>query len=184
MELEAIFDRLRIQERDRDEILEGWPAPRDAETARRLADAYEVVARDMGGYGPLELPSPPPGSSATARHFYVYVFLALLQVVRAYHREHDVPDDIAWSTLADLGRNLARDRVLFGVGGLRTSGWLTLHFRGAIYELGRLQYNRMTIRAAHVANEFREGEHAVGIHIPESGRRLTPEACDTSLVQA
>ena len=41
----------------------------------------------------------------------------------------------------------------------------------------------MNIRAAHVADAFREGEPTLGIHIPESGP-LTPEACDDSLAQA
>jgi len=76
-----------------------------------------------------------------------------------------------------------RDRLLLGDGGLRTSGWLTLHFRGSIYQLGRLQFNRMQVRAAHVAEAFREGDGALGIHIPESGP-LTVEACDDSFAQA
>jgi hypothetical protein len=41
----------------------------------------------------------------------------------------------------------------------------------------------MNVRAAHVADAFREGDPALGIHIPESGP-LTPEACADSLAQA
>jgi hypothetical protein len=41
----------------------------------------------------------------------------------------------------------------------------------------------MDVRAAHVADPFRDGEPALGIHIPESGP-LTPEACDDSFAQA
>jgi hypothetical protein len=66
---------------------------------------------------------------------------------------------------------------------LRTSNWLTLHFRGSIYQLGRLQFNRMNVRAAHVADAFHEGEPALGVHIPESGP-LSPEAVDDSLARA
>jgi len=44
--------------------------------------------------------------------------------------------------------------------------WLTLHARGAVYELGRLHHHR--------------GEGAISLHIPESGP-LTPEVIDASL---
>jgi hypothetical protein len=54
--------------------------------------------------------------------------------------------------------------------------WLTLHVRGGIYELGRLQYQR----GAH-----REGPdgRALALHIPRSGP-LTPESCDASFQHA
>jgi hypothetical protein len=139
--------------------------------------------RDLGGVAPLELPGPSGASASLERYFFVYVYLAALADVRRFHASRRIPDDISWATLSDLGRNLARDRLLLGDGGLRTSGWLTLHFRGSIYELGRLQYNRMRVRAAHVADAFREGQDALGIHIPESGP-LTPEACGDSLARA
>jgi hypothetical protein len=184
MHVPAIFERLAIPQQDRAEIVAGWPSPEnDPRIWRSLGDAYDALVSDMGGFAVLELPHPGTESTPTARYFSVYVFLAALADVRRYHAQRGIPEDISWATLSDLGRNLARDRLLFGDRGLRTSGWLTLHFRGAIYELGRLQYNRMTVRAAHVANAFRDGAPAVGIHIPESGP-LTPEACGESLAQA
>ena len=182
-EIGGIFERLAIVERDRLEILEGWPSAEDRETADRLAQAYDVIAGDMGGYTWLELPTAPAGLGPTARYFYVYIFLARLPLVRAYHRSHGIPDDVAWSTLADLGRNLARDRLLMGDGGLRTSGWLTLHFRGSIYGLGRLQYNRRDRTRAHLGEGLGDGDHALGVHIPESGP-LTPALCDESFASA
>jgi hypothetical protein len=44
--------------------------------------------------------------------------------------------------------------------------WLTLHVRGGVYELGRLQHHR--------------GGGTIGLHIPEAGP-LAPEAIDASL---
>src|SRR2546423_13731537 len=117
------------------------------------------------------------------RYFFVYVYLAALADVRRFHARRGIPDDISWATLSDLGRTLKRDRLLLGDGGLRTSGWLTLHFRGALYELGRLQFNRMTVRAAHVSDALRDGDPAIGIHMPETGP-LTAAACDDALRQA
>jgi GNAT domain-containint protein/N-acyltransferase family protein len=192
--LPAIFERLAIGEQDQQEILAAWPSPeRDREIWRSLERAYEVLVNDLGGLEVLRLPGAPAPSGARTpsavestpleRYFFVYVFLAALADVRRFHVKRRIPDDVSWATLSDLGRNLVRDRQLLGDGGLRTSGWLTLHFRGSIFELGRLQFNRMKVRAAHVADAFLEGAPALGIHIPESGP-LTPESCDDSFAQA
>jgi GNAT domain-containint protein/N-acyltransferase family protein len=182
--LPAIFERLAIDEEDRREIRDAWPSrENDPDTWQRLERAYRTLVDDIGGFAPLELAGPSVESTPLGRYFFVYVYLAALADVRRLHRQRGIPDEISWATLADLGRNLKRDRLLLGDGGLRTSGWLTLHFRGAIYQLGRLQFNRMNVRAAHVADAFSEGDPALGIHIPESGP-LTPEACDDSFAQA
>jgi hypothetical protein len=182
--LPAIFERLAIDERDREEILAAWPSPEtDPATWRALDSAHATLVNDLGGVEPLELPGLATDRTPLGRYFFVYVYLAALADVRRFHAQRRIADDISWATLADLGRNLKRDRLLLGDGGLRTSGWLTLHFRGSIYQLGRLQFTRMNVRAAHVADAFHAGEPALGIHIPESGS-LTPEACDDSLAQA
>jgi hypothetical protein len=182
--LPAIFERLAIAQEDQQEILAAWPSPEsNSEIWRSLEVAYETLVEDLGGFASLELPRPSVESTPMGRYFFVYVYLAALADVRRFHRQRGIPDQVSWATLADLGRNLIRDRLLLGDGGLRTSGWLTLHFRGALYQLGRLQFNRMNVRAAYVADVFREGDPALGIHIPESGP-LTPEACADSLAQA
>jgi GNAT-like C-terminal domain/N-acyltransferase N-terminal domain len=182
--LPTIFERLAIAREDQNEILAAWPSPdTDPTTWSALERAHATLVGDLGGFAPLELPGPAVESTPLGRYFFVYVYLAALADVRRFHAKRRVPDEISWATLADLGRNLKRDRALLGDGGLRTSGWLTLHFRGAIYQLGRLQFNRTSVRAAHVAGAFREGEPAIGIHIPESGP-LTPDSCDDSFAQA
>ncbi len=179
--LPAIFERLAIALEDQQEILAAWPSPdMDSEIWGSLERAYDTLVRDIGGTAALQLPGPSGESTPIGRYFFVYVYLAALADVRGFHKQRGIPDEISWATLADLGRNLVRDRLLLGDGGLRTSGWLTLHFRGALYELGRLQFNRLNERSAH---SFRTGDPAFGVHIPESGP-LTPEACDDSLAQA
>lgn len=99
----------------------------------------------------------------------MYAYLALVDVVRGYHRDHGVPDDVSWLTLADLGRNLAIDRRMNREGWPVMQSWLTLHARGGVYELGRLQHHR--------------GVGAIGLHIPDAGP-LTPEAIEASLDKA
>ncbi len=191
--LPAIFERLAISEEDREEILAAWPSPEaEPDAWRSLHLAYDALVADMGGVAVLDLPGPAVVTTPMGRYFFVYVYLAALADVRRFHKQRDIPDDISWATLSDLGRNLVRDRLLLGDGGLRTSNWLTLHFRGSIYQLGRLQFNRMNVRAAErewlasappwVAEAFREGQPALGIHIPESGP-LTPQSSDDAFAR-
>jgi hypothetical protein len=182
--LSGIFARLAIHDLDREEILAAWPSPEvDPEMWHALELAYRALIKDMGGFAVLDLPGPSVESTPRGRYFFVYVYLAALADVRRFHAKRGIPHDVSWATLADLGRNLERDRLLLGDGGLRTSRWLTLHFRGSIYELGRLQFNRLNVPAAAVADAFREGDPALGVHIPESGP-LTPDECDMALAQA
>jgi hypothetical protein len=182
--LPAIFERLAIALEDQREILAAWPSPEtEPATWKSLGRAYETLVKDIGGFAPLELPGPSVEATAMGRYFFVYVYLAALADVRRFHVQRRIPDEISWATLSDLGRNLVRDRSLLGDGGLRTSGWLMLHFRGSLYQLGRLQFNRREPTRARVPDAPGESEAALGIHIPESGP-LTGEACDDSFARA
>ncbi|HEV8535294.1 MAG TPA: acyltransferase domain-containing protein [Candidatus Limnocylindria bacterium] len=181
----AVLDELGVERRDAAEIIAAWPGPvRDSELWWLLERAYHLLVRDIGGIDVLRAPSLPGSFGAAGRFFWTYVFLAALGDVREYHERRGIPREVSDTTLADLGRNLSRDRRLFGEGGLRTHGWLTLHFRGAIYELGRLQFNRMHVRATETGpGGPREGDHALGVHIPEGGQ-LASASCDASFGRA
>ena len=167
----AILGRLAVHPDDVAEIMAGWPDPGSAlwtpELCWLLDRSIALLSADLGGYGWLP-PGPelPRERGPAWRHLYVYVYLAMVDVVRAYHRDHGIADDVSWRTLADLGRNLAVDRRMNGEGWPVMQSWLTLHARGAVYELGRLQYQR--------------GESNLDLHIPEAGP-LTPEAVTKSL---
>jgi hypothetical protein len=164
----GVLDRLAVAPDDAAEILagrpsEGWPE----ELSWLFGRVVARVRADLGGSRWL-VPGPwlPRDRGPAWKHFYVYVYLALLEDALAYHARHDVPEAVSWTTLADLGRNLAIDRRMNGDGWPVMLQWLTLHVRGAIYELGRLQFHR-------------NPGHALSLHIPRSGP-LTPEACDES----
>ncbi len=122
--------------------------------------------------------------------FFVNVFVATLPYTRRYHRERGIPDEVARATLADLGRNVRVNRKRYGEGGLETSNWLMLHFRGMIYQLGRLQFERAGTSDAIVQAARARGEEAstddlaLSIHIPDFLGPMTPEACDASIAAA
>lgn len=60
----------------------------------------------------------------------MYAYLALVNLVTRYHRDHGIAGTVSWVTLADLGRNLAIDRRMHREGWPVMQSWLTLHARG------------------------------------------------------
>ncbi|GIJ56275.1 acyltransferase domain-containing protein [Virgisporangium aurantiacum] len=170
----AILDRLAVRPDDAAEIMAGWPDPDSplwTPELRWLLDrSIALVRADLGGRDWLP-PGPelPRDRGPAWRHLYVYAYLALVNVVLNYHRDHGVADAVSWATLADLGRNLAVDRRMNREGWPVMQAWLSLHWRGAVYELGRLQHHRGGA-----------GSRVVDLHIPESGP-MTPAAVDASL---
>jgi len=121
------------------------------------------------------------------RYFYVHVFTAALPQVQRYFDSRGIPQDIAQATLADLGRNVRVHRKREGIGGLGVAWWLMLHFRGMIYQLGRLQFERTELgdRGADGAAEMgvtaSPEERVLSIHIPDFLGPMTPAACDASI---
>lgn len=192
-----------------------------AEALARLgcsaSDVYEVVAslpdpqsspalwwllkrchkRIMLTMGDPKAPDPfwpklPEGLGSPGRCFYLHVFLAVLSEIRSWHDEEGIPEEISWATLADLGRHVAIHRRVKGGTGIDVPWWMTLHLRGLLYELGRLQYRPFYIgvgspdpwyseaEATSRGLGFRYGDAALDLHIPE-GMPLSPGACDGSL---
>jgi hypothetical protein len=170
----ALLDWLGVRPDDAAEIMAGWPDPGSplwTPELRWLLDrSIALIRADLGGHGWLP-PGPelPRERGPAWRHLYVYAYMALVDVVTGYHHDHGIAGAVSRATLADLGRNLAIDRRMHGEGWPVMQSWLTLHARGGVYELGRLQYQR--------------GSTAIGLHIPESGP-ITPQAVTASLDEA
>lgn len=150
-----LLDRLAFADDDARDLLAAEPTDEE----QRLVESRRGALARAGDW-PFDEAAP---------WLHVRTFLAALPRVRQLHRTRGVADDVSWATLSDLGRHTAIDRRLHGSGGLRNAHWISLHFSGGIYELGRLQF------------EPRADE--LSIHIPASGP-LTPVACDESLARA
>ncbi|HEY4389058.1 MAG TPA: acyltransferase domain-containing protein [Ktedonobacteraceae bacterium] len=196
-EVDDLFARLGVSPADAVEIVDAWPNPEQSpEIWWLLQRCYQqIVAQTDNPYRSLRWQTLPPHLGAVGRLFYIYVFLSALPIVRQRHREYGIPDDIAWTTLADLGEHIAIHRRVFGNAGLSSPRWLVLHFRGDLYRLGRLQFERARLSAWQpiyddILNKDVSGPRPIldtpilSVHIPESGGPLEPAACSASLAQA
>lgn len=166
----------------------------DPGVRRLLEECAEDVTRvvrevdDPAGLGDRAAHAP----AALGEYFLVYVFLFAVPRVRAAHRELGIPDDIGRHTLTDLGRGMALHRRRYGHGGLgaRQAHWLTRHFCGKLYQLGRLQYERAglgtrTAQAITAAGTAVTADSpSLNLHIPDFLGPLTPAACDRSVLRA
>ena len=101
--------------------------------------------------------------------------------VAAFHAARGVPPAVSTATLADLGQQVAVHRLTYGHFGLHTQGWLALVWSGALYRVGRLQFNLQ--REAIPGRNGDRPDWVLSTHIPRSGR-LAPDEVDTSLAQA
>lgn len=152
----------------------------------RCVHALVAAMGDPGGMP--RFPDRLPGELGP--YLFAHVFLAALPHTRNYHRDHGVPEEVSWATFTDLGRNMAVHRRRHGTGGLHAPWWFSLHARGLLYDLGRLQFERTRLGettgvGVHAADPAtRPGDPALGVHIPEYKGPMTPEACDASFARA
>ncbi|MFF3407752.1 acyltransferase domain-containing protein [Streptomyces sp. NPDC002742] len=163
----------------------------DPEAMTLLARCVTRFVRDMGETGKgWEPPTFPATTGPLGRCFHLYVFIAALPYVRAHHRERGVPEDVSRRTLADLGRHVSVHHRRAGGPGLLFPWWIALHFHGELFQLGRLQFQRVLLgrrTAAAVAAaglDLGPGAPCLSLHITDFRGPLSPAACDRSLALA
>jgi hypothetical protein len=185
-EVDDLLVRLGLSQIDRSEAIVARPSPGEHPALWWLLDrCHGLLVARMGTSGALEpWPTLPPELGPVGRYLYVWVFLATVADVRRYHMQRGIPDNLSWRILSTLGIQMANRRAIYGEGGLHTHNWLTFHFRGAIYALGGLHFERQRIWFDAQCRPDgsavpRRGDHAVGLHIPEG--TLSPDMVDEAL---
>jgi hypothetical protein len=164
-----------------------------------LERAAARLVRDMGDYDaergtwPQFWPGPYPPE---ARCHLLHLALVVAPRTVAFLTSRGLTEDLAWAALRDVGRHAAIFRRVHGTVGMDAAWWVTLCLRGELLELGRLQYNHVTIggtdesppwygvsEAAARGEGFRFGDECLGVHIPE-GTPLDPGLVDESFEMA
>ncbi|GAA0624575.1 DUF5596 domain-containing protein [Kribbella sandramycini] len=176
---------LDISPVDRADVLSARPSRTDDEGVWWIIERCGRQLRaTMGSTGPLSDWPDLSGYGPVGRFAYVWVFVAALPAVRAYHAERGISPEVSREILRVIADQMANRRAIFGTGGLHTQNWVTHHFRGAIYALGRLHCERLVLAPGTVVDDGGpgSGDAVLGLHIPEG--RLTPESVDASLSAA
>lgn len=138
----------------------------------------DLVSRGWAGWPRVW---PPWSRRGEAGHWsYAHLFLAATPVIRRWHTAHGIDDSISWATLQDLGRRIDQYRAKHpgGGAGIDDPRWLFHHFRGRLFQLGRVQFLR-----GPTARRVAPVDPALEIHIPAGGP-LLPAAVDSSFAQA
>ncbi len=92
-----------------------------------------------------------------------------MAAARANHARRGVDADVSQATLRDYTRHVVLYRQTYGHSGLDAPQWLALSFRGTLFQLGRLQFQR-----AH-----KDDTPVLDVHIP-AFEPLLPDAVDAS----
>lgn len=150
---------------------------------RALAEQVETIG--MLGHRPPGLPAtwPENVSAAEGRYLAVLLFVAMAPYTRAWHRRRGIGAEVTRPTLADLGRQLTAAHRRGRGGGLAKPSWLGLHFRGELYQLGRLQFqrNRLAGAEADLVRAAGRNEWSLELHVPDFRGPLTPRSYEHSL---
>lgn len=144
--------------------------PADLEVIARCAS---LLADGVGVRHPDVAPDPWDDLPEGREDLALLALLASVPEVRAEHARRRIPDVVSWGSLADLGQQVAVNRLTHGRFGLDTYGWMRVAWSGGLMWLGRLQF---------VPNPTTTG-WVLEIHIPRSGP-LTPESVDEAFAAA
>ena len=189
-EAARLLDRLKVPEHDLLAVLELYPDSHEQPGWwPLLLAAHERLVGNIDQPGDVELRSADTGDLGLVEPLFgLYVLFSALPDILQWHRAHEIPEEISWATLADLGRQVNIYQRFHNQTGCDEYGWLSRHFRGLLFQLGRLQFERSWIQPQWRSNaDLRESAgpsgRALGIHIPEAGP-LSPHLCDESLAKA
>ncbi|MFD6096039.1 acyltransferase domain-containing protein [Nocardiopsis flavescens] len=176
---------LAVPDADAAEALSAAPDPR---RTPGLWQALLRCHRALFSGAPVAWPDAPAELGAAGRYFYLHLYLLALPAALEAQAARGVPADVVRATFADVGAKTASYRNVHGAGGFDRQAWAVRHYRGLLYRLGRLQFERAALDAAACGGAPHgggpaDGETVLDVHIPGGGP-MTPAACDASFAAA
>ena len=149
--------------------------------AERLVPAIGLIGDPWDGSLPWPWRTEGTDSAYGAGVLELLALVASVDEVRAYHASRGIDGADSWRALSDLGQQVFVHRLTYGAFGLHTHDWLRVAWSGALYWLGRLQFNLQ--RDASHAGGSEADSWVLSTHIPRSGP-LTPAEVDASFAAA
>lgn len=152
-----------------------------------LAACAAVLADARGGPLTLSLEFPPGPAQGLD---FVLLYAAILPQLREHHRSWGVDPVITARTVADVGRHLAVFQLRYGRFGFDRQWWIAQHFASRLFQLGRLQFERIALgdRVARIRSsggpDLPDGAIGLSVHIARFLGPMSPQACDASIAQA
>lgn len=143
--------------------------------AERLLPAIGRIDAHTDGSLPWPWRSTGAGSRYGAGVLEMLALISTAADVQAYHTSRGIAARDSWRALSDLGQQVFVHRLTYQEFGIHTHDWLRVVWSGALYWLGRLQFN--------VQRDPVAGDWVYSTHIPRTGP-LTPSAVDDSLAHA
>lgn len=176
--LAQLAANLGFADTDRQDLQRIAPAVLADPAAReRIGDgvtALHAVVGKFTEHSVFDTPAHPEGGGTRGIEAML-TLLAAVDGVRDFHRGRGIGDEDSWRALSDLGQQVAVHRLVFGTFGLHSANWLAMIWSGALYWLGRLQFN--LVRPPSL------DRWVLSTHIPRRGS-LAPELVDESFAQA
>lgn len=195
LQSEALGERARrlgFADQDREDLLAHAPAVlADPDSCGRVVEmvtALNLLVGDFAEHQPFATPpaklqtgspqvtTPHPGEPQSAQPQGLEPMLALIAAVdevRDFHRGRGIAEEDSWRALSDLGQQVAVHRMVFEEFGLHAQNWLATTWSGALFWLGRLQFN-LVQPATLVPTRW-----VLSTHIPRRGS-LAPGLVDES----
>jgi GNAT-like C-terminal domain/N-acyltransferase N-terminal domain len=103
---------------------------------------HRALSKGMNTGGRIKWPNIPPTLYAANELIYVYVFLSALEPLRKFYDSAEIPEAILRDTLSDFLLWISDYKARQGRWGFKEQSWLTTHFTGRLFKLGRLQFER------------------------------------------
>ncbi|MBT3379633.1 MAG: DUF5596 domain-containing protein [Lentisphaerae bacterium] len=118
-------------------------------------------------------PMLPEGVCRGSEFLTAFALLGGLDRLRAFYRERRIPESVLIRTLSDFELWLRVHREKTGRWGMSEHGWLSQHFSGNLFRIGRLQFQFGAYRYPFVT--YREGVSGESVVLAEAGTALNAE---------